>query len=106
MAPSPGGVRSPDDAPRPPIGMTAGPSALAGMAGEDTTPSPDQGPGTMQQQGVQQLRQTQMMLTELSRRFPVAATSLNQANINITAALRQIDTNPGQPEPPAPNIGG
>jgi hypothetical protein len=64
-------------------------------------------------QAVQQVQQTELMLTDLARQFPAAATSfraatdgLRQAGTALRAALRQIMTNPGQSEPPAPSIGG
>jgi hypothetical protein len=60
----------------------------------------------MLQQAVQQLRQSEMMLIAMGQQFPAAASALRQASSAIRAALRQIIANPGQPEPPAPAIGG
>lgn len=64
-------------------------------------------------QAVQQIQQTELKMTELARQFPAAAASfraasdgLRQAGTALRAALRQTMTNPGQPEPPAPAIGG
>lgn len=64
-------------------------------------------------QAVQRVMQTELMLTDMARQFPAAAPSLRsavdglrQAGTALRAALRQIMTSPGQPEPPAPNIGG
>jgi hypothetical protein len=64
-------------------------------------------------QGVQQVEQTEMMLTQLAQQFPATAPALRQAQKGLRsaaealrAASRQVMTNPGQPEPPAPNIGG
>ena len=64
-------------------------------------------------QAVQQALQTEVMLTDLARQFPAAAPAfrnavmgLRQAGTALRAALRQIMTSPGQPEPPSPGIGG
>jgi len=64
-------------------------------------------------QAVQQVMQTELMLTDLARQFPAASPAfrgavdgLRQAGTALRAALRQIMTNPGAPEPPAPQIGG
>lgn len=64
-------------------------------------------------QAVQRVMQTELMLTDMARQFPAAAPSLRsaveglrQAGSGLRAALRQIVTNPGQPEPPAPALGG
>lgn len=64
-------------------------------------------------EAVQTLQKTELTVTELARQFPAAAPSLRQAvdglraaGTGLRAALRQVMTNPGQPEPPAPNIGG
>lgn len=62
---------------------------------------------------LQTVMKTEVMMTQMARQFPAAAPSLLSAQegmrtaVNgIRAALRQILTSPGQPEPPAPNIGG
>lgn len=118
---SPGGVRSPDDAPSP-AGRGPSPSTLAGGGpgggGEDASPSPgggEAGGGMSGKLGeaVQQIQKTELTVTELSRSFPAAAPALRQAveglrqaGTGLRAALRQVMVNPGQPEPPAPNIGG
>jgi hypothetical protein len=47
-----------------------------------------------------------MDMMEMAGRFPAAASPLRQATTSIRAALRAIITNPGQPEPQAPSIGG
>jgi hypothetical protein len=60
----------------------------------------------MLRQAVQQLRQGEMMTLEMAKQFPSAAQPLRQASTALRAALRQIIANPGQPEPPAPGIGG
>lgn len=64
-------------------------------------------------QGLQQVQQTEMMLGQMASQFPATAPALRRAQTALTqaaealrAALKQIMTNPGQPEPPAPNIGG
>ena len=120
---SPSGLRSPDDTPRPPGGAPGpGPATLAGM--QTGQPDPDDaatpeggGPGggmrTMLGQAIQQVEQTEMMLQDLSRQLPAAllpfrkaVESLRQAGAALRAAEEQIVTNPGQPEPPAPAIGG
>lgn len=119
MAPS--GLRSPDDTPRPPGGTSPGPATLAGTAGaeEGETPATPEGGGpgggmsAMLGQGLQQVQQTEMMLGQMASQFPAAAPALRRAQTGLRdagealrAALRQIMTNPGQPEPPAPAIGG
>ena len=62
---------------------------------------------------LQTVQKAEVMLTPMARQFPAAAPSLlaaqegmRQAINGIQAALKQIMTSPGQPEPPAPNIGG
>jgi transposase-like protein len=64
-------------------------------------------------EAVQQIMKTEMAVTDLARQFPAAAPALRQAvdglrqaGTGLRAALRQVMTQPGQPEPPAPNIGG
>lgn len=64
-------------------------------------------------QGLQQVMQTEMMLGQMASQFPATAPALRRAQAALRdgaealrAALKQIMTNPGQPEPPAPNIGG
>lgn len=64
-------------------------------------------------EAVQTLQKTELTVTELARQFPAAAPSLRQAaeglrsaGTGLRAALRQVMTNPGQPEPQAPAIGG
>lgn len=121
MAPS--GLRSPDDTPRPPGGTAPGPASLAGTAGAEgdspqnpATPEgggPGGGMSAMLGQGLQQVMQTEMMLGQLASQFPVSAPALRRAQTGLRdagealrAALRQIMTSPGQPEPPAPAIGG
>ena len=123
MAAGPTGLRSPDDTPRPPGGTGPGPATLAGMApgGEEgpTEAATPQGGGAgggmsgMLGTALQQVMKTEVMMTQMARQFPAAAPSLlsaqegmRQAVNGIRAALRQILTSPGQPEPPAPNIGG
>lgn len=118
MAPS--GVRSPDDTPQPP-GAGPGPATLAGAGpgggGDDATPpaggAPDGGMGAKLGQAVQVIMKTELTVTDLARQFPAAAPSLRQAvdglrqaGAGLRTALKQVMTNPGQPEPPAPNIGG
>ena len=60
----------------------------------------------MLRQAVEQLRQAEVMTMGMAQQFPSAAAALRQAGAGIRAALRQIIANPGQPEPPAPPIGG
>ena len=62
---------------------------------------------------LQTVMKTEVMMTAMARQFPAAAPSLEaaqngmrQAVDALRAAMRQILTSPGQPEPPAPNIGG
>lgn len=62
---------------------------------------------------LQTVMKTEVMMTQMARQFPAAAPSLLSAQegmrtavSGIRAALRQILASPGQPEPPAPNIGG
>jgi len=69
--------------------------------------------GSMLGQGLQQIEKTQLMLTDMARQFPAAAPAfrsaqqgLVEAGTALRGALRQIMTNPGQAEPPAPAIGG
>ena|SRR5215472_1296281 len=116
MAPS--GLRSPDDTPTPgPAGTAPGPAALAGRAPEEAATPEGGGPGggmsAMLGQGLQQIMQTEMMLGQMASQFPASAPALRRAQAALRdatealrAALRQIMTNPGQPEPPAPAIGG
>ena len=124
MAAGPTGLRSPDDTPRPPGGTGPSPAQLAGAApggaegGPQEAPTPEGGGagGGMQQMlgtALQTVMKTEAMLTPMARQFPAAAPSLlsaqegiRQAINGIRAALRQIMMSPGQPEPPAPNIGG
>ena len=125
MAAGPSGLRSPDDSPSPPGGTSPGPSTLAGTApgGDDSQgagdPATPQGGGAgggmsnMLGSALQAVMQTEVMMTQMGRQFPAAAPSLlsaqqglRQASDGMRAALRQILTSPGQPEPPAPNIGG
>lgn len=123
MASGPTGLRSPDDTPSPPGGTSPGPATLAGMApggggGPEEAATP-QGGGAgggmsgMLGTALQTVMKTEAMMTQMARQFPAAAPSLlsaqegmRQAVNGIRAALRQILTSPGQPEPPAPNIGG
>lgn len=62
---------------------------------------------------LQTANKMELQMTTMARQFPAASPSLLSAKEGITqaiegirAALRQILTSPGQPEPPAPNIGG
>lgn len=64
-------------------------------------------------EAVQVLMKTEATVKELVRQFPAAAPAfrtaiegLRQAGTGLRAAFRQVSANPGQPEPPAPNIGG
>jgi len=122
MATAAAGLRSPDDTPNPPTGTGPGPATLAGMAGGEGEPGeaptpegggPAGGMSEMLGQGLQQARQTEMMLGQMASQFPAAApalrraqTALGDAGKAIRAALQQMIKNPGQPEPPAPAIGG
>lgn len=123
MAAGPSGLRSPDDTPSPPGGTAPGPATLAGMApggegGPQEAPTPEGGGagGGMQKMlgtALQTIMQTEVMLVPMARQFPAAAPSLlaaqegvRQAVNGIRNALRQIMMSPGQPEPPAPTIGG
>lgn len=118
MAPS--GVRSPDDAPRPPGGGPGpGPAALAGGSpgGEEEAGAPQDGAGGGMSaklgEAVRTIDKTLLTVTELVRQFPATAPDLRQvqdglkaASTGLRAASRKVMGNPGQPEPPAPNIGG
>src|SRR5215471_13970858 len=122
MAAAGSGLRSPDDTPNPPRGTAPGPATLAGMAGDEggpeATPPPppgQQGGGAMGMLGtaLNTLQQAEITMTQMARQFPAASPSLldaqkgiRQGVDGIRAALRQIMTSPGQPEPPAPTIGG
>lgn len=124
MAPS--GLRSPSDTPLP-AGGTApgpGPAQLAGMrageeGGPEETPQPEQpgGPGggmtAMLGAALQNVMKMELQLTQLARQFPAAGSALGAARDKLReaieplrAATRQILLSPGQPEPPAPSIGG
>ena len=123
MAAAPSGLRYPDDTPTPPGGTGPSTATLAGTAGGEEgggggAPTPEGGgPGggmsAMLGQGLQQVQQTEMMLGQMASQFPAAAPALRRAQaglrdagVALRAALRQIMTNPGQPEPQAPAIGG
>ena len=125
MAAAASGLRSPDDSPRPLGGGSPGPgpATLAGSApggdeGGGDAPTPEGGGAgggmsNMLGTAMQTVMKTEVMMTQMARQFPAAAPSLlsaqqgmRQAVEGIRAALRQITTSPGQPEPPAPNIGG
>jgi len=61
----------------------------------------------------QSLDKMHAQVTDLARQFPAAGPSfrqvtegLLQAGQGLRAASQQIQTSPGQPEPPAPPIGG
>ena len=108
---SPSGLQSPSSQPPTP------PSTLAGSGGSQSpdgsaSPTPGgedaggAGGASPLKEAIQKLRSAEMEMMELSGRFPAAASSLRQATTAIRAALRAIITNPGQPEPQAPNIGG
>ena len=123
MAAGPTGLRSPGDTPNPPS-PGPGPAVLAGMASGGEEGGPQEAPtplgggagGGMQAMlgtALQTVQKAEVMLTPMARQFPAAAPSLlaaqegfRQAINGIQAALKQIMTSPGQPEPPAPNIGG
>jgi hypothetical protein len=83
----------------------ASPSMLAGEGGPPPQPQQPQGDEGLKQV-VQQVRQMQMGMMDLARQFPAAASSFREAASALRAGMRQIVTNPGSPEPPAPNIGG
>ncbi len=107
---SPSGLQSPSQPP------PTSPSTLAGGG----SPSPDAAPpagggedmagadgaSSALRTAIQSLRKAEMDMMEMAQRFPPAAPSLRQATTAIRAALRQIISNPGQPEPKAPAIGG
>lgn len=119
MAP---GLQSPSDTPAPPGGTSPGPAQLAGMGGgggaPGEAPTPEGGGAgggmsAMLGQALQTIIKTELMMTQLARQFPAAAPSLNAAQeglraaiVGLRAATRQVMTSPGQPEPPAPAIGG
>jgi len=120
MAPS--GLRSPDDTPSPPGGTAPGPATLAGMTGGEGSPgeppTPEGGGAgggmtAMLGQALQTVMKMELQMTQLARQFPAAAPPLDsareglrQAVNGLRAATRQVMTSPGQPEPPAPTIGG
>lgn len=114
------GLNSPQmPAPGPGAGNAPGPGP-ATLAGGPPDASPDiqtgqQGGGMSAQLGqvVQTIMKTEMQINDLARQFPATAPSLRtavdglrQAGTGLRAALRQVLTNPGAPEPPAPTIGG
>lgn len=118
---APPGLRSPDDAPRPPGAGSPGPGPATLAGGppggeEDEAGGPGGGGGGMSGklgEAVQQIMKTEVTVTEMARQFPAAAPALREAaeglrtaGRGLRAALRQVMANPGQPEPPAPNIGG
>ena len=109
MAPTtPGGLRSPDELPQQaPTGAGPGPATLAGMrpTEEEGVPATP-GPGTAMEQAISQLEKHMMELGQMTALFPAAVGPLREAARSIRAAIRQIKGNPGQPEPPRPNIGG
>lgn len=92
-------------------------TAGAGGSPEEAATAEGGGPGggmsAMLGQGLQQVMQTEMMLGQMASQFPAAAPALRRAQAGLRdatealrAALRQIMVNPGQPEPPAPALGG
>lgn len=116
------GLNSPSDTPTPgPAGTSPGPgpATLAGAPPESSEPATPQtgqqggGMAGMLTMAQQTLMKMEAMVNDLSRQFPAAAPSLQQAveglraaGSGFRAALRQINISPGQPEPPAPAIGG
>ena len=113
------GLSSPGNTPSPGPAGTApgpGPATLAGAApGPEEPQTGQQGGGmsAMLGQATQTIMKTETMLTDMARQFPAAAPSLRQAvdglrqaGVGLRAALRQVLTSPGAPEPPAPAIGG
>src|ERR1035437_6284101 len=109
---SPSGLQSPSQPP------PTSPSTLAGSGCQrpdgqsPATPTPGgedsggAGGASPLKEAIQKLRSAEMDMMEMAGRFPAAASPLRQATTGIRAALRAIITNPGQPEPQAPSIGG
>jgi hypothetical protein len=120
MAAGPSGLNSPRDTNAGPGAGAPGPGP-AQLAGGPGGPEPEE-PQTGQQGGgmsaklgeaVQTLMKTETQITDLARQFPAAAPSFRQAvdglrsaGVGLRAALRQVMTSPGAPEPPVPAIGG
>ncbi len=108
---SPSGLQSPSTPPTSPSTLAgSGTQPPDGQSPATPTPGGDDtagaGGASPLKEAIQKLRAAEMEMMELSARFPAAANSLRQATTSIRAALRQIITNPGQPEPQAPSIGG
>ena len=107
---------------------SASPTQLAGMnpppsetvpGGDDLSSgripgsgSPAQTQGGAPQQGsadaklkqdIQSLRQMQTALSEMGQSYPTATKALRAATDAIMSAQRQIVSNPGTPDPAAPN---
>ena len=113
------GLNSPDMPPPPgPPGNAPGPgpaTLAGGPPGPEEPQMGQQGGGmsAMLGQATQTIMKTETQLTDMARQFPAAAPSLRQAvdglrqaGVGLRAALRQVLTSPGAPEPPAPAIGG
>jgi hypothetical protein len=93
-------------------------AGMAGGGGEDENagggePTPGGGMAAMMGQAVSKIRETEMTLQQLARQFPGSAPALREAQtlisravIALNTALKQVITQPGQPEPPAPALGG
>lgn len=90
---------SPSLPPGSPSVLAGGDIPEPGMAGVE---SADEGLRMV----VNQMRDMQATMMDLAKQFPAAAPSLRNAATGLRAALRQIISNPGSPEPPAPAIGG
>jgi hypothetical protein len=88
----------------------APPSVLAGMQSDDTSGQPPQAQaGTGNEglaQAVAQIRQFKVGLVDMARQYPAAAPALRKASDALQAAMQQIVSNSGSPEPAAPNVGG
>lgn len=84
----------------------ASPSTLAGDSGAMPPDSAQPNSNEGLKQVTQQVRQLLVTTMDLARQFPAAAPAFRKATEGLRAGLKQIISNPGQPEPPAPDIGG
>lgn len=87
------------------------PSQLMGgdpSSQQSDTPPAQQGSGPDEglKMAAQVIRQMQTGVTSLAKQFPSAARSLRQAESALRAAMRDIISNPGGPEPTPPDVTG
>lgn len=104
MAAGASALAGPDN---PPSGGPSGQTPPSRLAGDFGQGSPDpQGPDQGFAQIIQQLGEMRQAVEDMASRFPAAAAPLRNAVASLSAASRAIQTNPGSPEPAAPQIGG